>query len=337
MTPFGSDRVRVDGERVVLSSRLPKGWTARVEKTLTTAEFPGTAVLWEEQYFEVIGAEALPQGVRYTLEPWRDHHAMRLTVRYDADSEAALAEEWRAARTREQKRKTAGALSLLTGHLPAIVQERIGAELGVLPARMTQWSLLSELMLLALTVAYIVNVYMTDHSIPAWPVVVAAFLFLEMLLRYLIVWTQHRPAGSTLGVIAYIIYWLMTGRREATSPFDRPRGLATPITATPADRVDHDALLLREPLATLLPAADQSRLRERYGYDYRHLAGTVAGVILTFATLGVITSVMSRAIVTGIVALAVAAEQIVRLAALRRGPAPSVLGWFVRPLLRKLL
>ena len=57
MTPYGSDRVRVDGERIVLSSRLPKGWTARVERTLTSAEFPGTAVLWDEQYFEVIGAD----------------------------------------------------------------------------------------------------------------------------------------------------------------------------------------------------------------------------------------------------------------------------------------
>ena len=337
MTPYGSDRVRVDGERIVLSSRLPKGWTARLQKTLTTAEFPGTAVLWEEQYFEVIGAEALPQGVRYTLEPWREHHAMRVTARYDADSETALAEEWRAARVREQKRKTAAALALLTGHLPAIVQERIGAELGVLPARMTQWSLVSELMLLAVTIAYIVSEYMTHHSIPAWPVVVAAFLFLETGFRFLIVWTQHRPAGSSLGVIVYIVWWLMTGRGDDTSPFARPPGLGTPITATPDERVRHDALLLREPLATLLPAADQWRLRERFGYDYRRLAGTVAGVILTFAILGVITSIASRAIVTGIVAAAVGAEQIARLAALRRGPTPSVLGWFVRPLLRKLL
>jgi len=337
MTPFGSDRVRVDGERVVLSSRLPKGWTARVEKTLTTAEFPGTAVLWEEQYFEVIDARPLPQGVRYTLEPWRDHHAMRVTYRYDAGSEAALAEEWRAAWVREQKRKTAGALSLLTGHLPAIVQERLGAELGVLPSRMTQWSLVSELMLLAITIAYIVSEKMAQRPIPAWAVVVAAFLFLETGFRFLIVWTQHRPAGSTLGVIAYIVYWLMTGRRDEASPFGRPPGHATPIPATPDDRVHHDALLLREPLATLLPATDQWRLRERYGYDYRHLAGTVAGVILTFAILGVITSIASRAVVTGIVAFLVAAEQIARLAALRRGPAPSVLGWFVRPLLRKLL
>src|SRR5437868_10565469 len=95
MQAFGSDRVRSgDGEQIVLSSRLSKGWTPRVEKTLTSAEFPGTAVLWEEQYYEVVSAEPLPQGgVRYVLEPWRERHAMRLTDRYDADSEAHRVEE----------------------------------------------------------------------------------------------------------------------------------------------------------------------------------------------------------------------------------------------------
>src|SRR6266542_4495787 len=163
MTPYGSDRARVDGERIVLSSRLPKGWRPRVTKTLTSAEFPGTAVLWEEQYFEVVGAEPLPQGVRYTLEPWRDRHAMRVTARYDDGSEAALAADWRAAHVRERKRKTVGALALLTGHLPAIVQERLGAELGVLATRLTQLSLISELGLLTVTIVYIVSEYMTHR------------------------------------------------------------------------------------------------------------------------------------------------------------------------------
>lgn len=337
MTPYGSDRVRIDGERIVLSSRLPKGWTARAAKTLTSSEFPGTAVMWEEQCFEVIAAQPLPQGVRYTLEPWREHHAMRVTVRYDADSEAALAAEWRAAFAREHKRQTVGALALLTGHLPAIVQERLGAELGVIPARLTLLSLLSEAVLLALTIGYVVTEYMANRPMPAWAIVAAAFLFLEMAFRFLVVWTQSRPAGSTLGVLAYILYWLATGRGKATTPFERAPGLSTPISVAPEARQHSDALLLREPLATLLPTADQWRLRERFGYDYRHLAGTVAGVVLTFAILGVVTSTLSRSPVTGLVAFAVAAEQIVRLIALRRGPAASVLGWVVRPLLRKLL
>src|SRR5213075_2326954 len=97
MQAFGSDRVRQgDGEQIVLSSRLSKGWTPRVEKTLTSAEFPGTAILWEECYFEVVSVEDLQHGgVRYVLEPWRDHDAMRVTDRYDAESEAGRVEEHR--------------------------------------------------------------------------------------------------------------------------------------------------------------------------------------------------------------------------------------------------
>ena len=337
MTPYGSDRVRVDGERVVLSSRLHKGWKARVEKTNTSAEFPGTAVLWEEQYFEVVAAEPLPQGVRYTLEPWREHHAMRVTARYDADSEAQLAAEWRAALAREQKRQTAGALSLLTGHLPAIVQERIGSELGVLPSQMTMMSLLSELFLLFLVIAYMVTEKMALRMIPAWTIVAAAFLLSETALRFLVVFTQHRPAGSSFGVIGYILYWLAAGRRADESPFVRPRGQATPIGATPDEHVHSDALILREPFATLLPVADQVRLRERYGYDYQHLSASVAAFVLTFAILGLITAYANRQLIAGLVALFVAGEQLVRLGTFRRGPAASVLGFLVRPLLRKLL
>ena len=46
-------------------------------KTLTSAEFPGTAVLWEERYFEVVEARAGEGGVGYVLEPWQEMHVMR--------------------------------------------------------------------------------------------------------------------------------------------------------------------------------------------------------------------------------------------------------------------
>src|SRR5438874_10386212 len=112
MQAFGSDRVRQgDGEQIVLSSRLSKGWTSRVVKTLTSAEFPGTAVLWEERYFEVVDAESLPQGgVRYVLEPWLEMHIMRTTDRYDHDRELERLAEWRAQFSRENKRRSASFL-----------------------------------------------------------------------------------------------------------------------------------------------------------------------------------------------------------------------------------
>jgi hypothetical protein len=339
MAPFGSDRVRVDGERIALSSRLPKGWTPRVARTLTSAEFPGTAVLWEERYFEVVGAEALPQGaVRYTLEPWPDHHAMRVTARYDAESEAALAAEWRAARVHEQKRTTVNALALLTGHLPAVVQDRFGAELGVLPARLTMLSLLSELALMAMIVCYAVSSYMDRGGVPSWTMPVTLYLLLESAIRFLICWTQHRPVGSALGGIAYIFHWILSGARAEASPFATARGHTAPLrTAVPEERRQSDAFLLREPLATLLPATDQWRLRERYGYDYRRLSGKVAAFLFAVAVLGIVSALRMGAIVSGGVAALLAVEQLIRLAAFTRGPQPSVLGWIARPLLSKLL
>src|SRR2546428_2438440 len=112
------------GDRMTLPCRVSRGWTARVKKTSTSVKFPGTAVLWEERYFEVVVAEALPAGgVRYVLEPWRDHHAMRVTDRYDEESEAQRTNELRKQEQREKHRKSANALALLTGHLPAVVQE----------------------------------------------------------------------------------------------------------------------------------------------------------------------------------------------------------------------
>jgi hypothetical protein len=139
MQAYGSDRVRPgDGEQFVLLSRIPKRWTPRAVKTLTSAEFPGTAVLWEEQYFEVVDAEALPQGgVRYVLEPWREMHVMRTTDRYDEGSEAERVIEYRAQLSRESKRKSAKVMAIFLGHLPHIVQEEIGRELGILPTRFT--------------------------------------------------------------------------------------------------------------------------------------------------------------------------------------------------------
>src|SRR5258705_505208 len=146
MRAYGSDRVRrVDGERVVLASRLSKGWVARAEKTLTSAEFPGTAVQWDEQTFEVVDARALPAGgVEYVLQPWRDQHVMRVVEQYDVPSEQARLDAHREHLTREKGRKAANLLALLTGHLPAVVQNRIADDLGILANRITFVSILGQ-------------------------------------------------------------------------------------------------------------------------------------------------------------------------------------------------
>src|SRR5688572_7959016 len=102
MQPHGGDRVRVVGERIILLSPIAKGWTARVPKQGTHSEHPGTAVLWDEQYFEVVSADMTAGGVRYVLMPWREEHTIRQFAAYDEASEAERIADYSAA---EKQRK----------------------------------------------------------------------------------------------------------------------------------------------------------------------------------------------------------------------------------------
>ncbi|MDP9362489.1 MAG: hypothetical protein M3P29_13690 [Acidobacteriota bacterium] len=340
MQAYGSDRVRPgDGEQLVLLSRFPKQWTPRAVKTLTTAEFPGTAVLWEESYFEVVDAEALPQGgVRYVLEPWRDMHIMRTTDRYDADREVERLAEWRAQHARETKRKTANALALLTGHLPSAVQEELGRELGILATRLTLASVLGMYVVVIALVLWIVSGILEQTPRPFPIFILTGYLLAETSLRFVVGWLGGRSMGSSVGILSYIVYYYtVADRSRAVSPFASEKGMRVPISATPEERAASDALLLREPLVTLLSPADQARVAERFGYDYRRQSRFIAAVLLVFASLGIATSIHSGARISFLIAAGLAGEQLYRLAVLRRRPAGSVLGILARPFVRKLL
>jgi hypothetical protein len=340
MQAYGSDRVREgDGERLVLLSRISKAWTPRAPKTLTSAEFPGTAVLWEERYFEVISADALPQGgVRYVLEPWRDMHAMRTIDHYDDAHEAERLADHRTRIARETKRKSANALAVLAGHLPAAVQEELGRELGIVATRLTIISALGVYALVIALVLWIVSGIMagTPRPLPAY--LMTGYFFIETSLRFGIAWLTGRPAGSAIGVVSYILYYYSAAdRARAVSPFAREKGTIVTIGETPAERVASDALLMREALVTLLSPADQARVAARFGYDYRDQSRLIAILILFFAAIGVATSLHRGAVISLIAASVIAAEQVYRLVILRSRPAGSILGIAARPFVRKLL
>src|SRR5437773_2473152 len=146
MKAYGTDRVRRgSGEQRIVVCRRSKGWTPRVPKSLTRAEYPGTAVMWEEHYFEVVTVEDSDEGVRYVLEPWRDNHVMRTFERYDDTTEALREAAHRAAVARDKGRRVANFGGIFIGHLPAVVQEKLGSELGILPTKLTAFSLILPL------------------------------------------------------------------------------------------------------------------------------------------------------------------------------------------------
>src|SRR5215831_706096 len=92
---FGEDRLDsgASGE-IWLHCPVPKSWLPRREKTRTRAEYPGTAVEWHGEIFEVVQEEPQADGaVRYQLAPWPEAHAIRRMERYDAESEAARGAE----------------------------------------------------------------------------------------------------------------------------------------------------------------------------------------------------------------------------------------------------
>jgi hypothetical protein len=337
MQAFGSDRVRQgDGEQIVLSSRLSKGWTPRVEKTLTSAEFPGTAILWEEQYFEVVSAEDMQQGgVRYILEPWREHHAMRVTDRYDAESEAGRIDEHRRSLQHERARKSANLGGIVTGSLPALVQEHLARELGILAPRLTFISICAQWVIILSLVLGCVSYLMREQPMPLFLFIPAIYLGIENSFRFLIYWTQSRPMGSTLGWIGYLLFHFITAR--GPSPFGTEKGYAVKIGEAPDDIAMRDSLSVREAFVTLLTPEDQQRVAERFPYDYRKTSRSVAITLLLIAVVGIVSSYVRGAAISLIVAAALAVEQVVRLASFSRGPAASVLRFFVRPFVRKLL
>lgn len=335
MQAYGSDRLRQDGARWVLVSRFDKGWTPRTEKTHTSAEFPGTTILWNEQYYEVALVEKLPQGgVRYILDPWRDELTMRVVDHYDAATEAARAEEHRKKIVREKRRTITNFLALIVGHFPALVQKQMASELGLLAPRITLLSILGVYSVVAALVLYAVAKIMAHEGLPG-VCLIALPLGIESSIRFFIVWTQNRPIGSVIGWIGYAIYYAITKR--GPSPFAVEKGWAVKVTEAPPDIALRDAFLMREAFVTLLTPEEQQRIASRFDYDYRRESGKVAAILLVGSVMGLASSFYTGAIISGMAATALGLEQIVRLMAFRHGPAASVLRFIARPLVRKFL
>jgi len=344
---YGSDRLKEDdGGLLVLSCRLPKpGWIATTPRTLTTAEFPGSCVVWDDQQFEIIEAVQLDHTrVRYTLRAWREENAIRHMERYDQDSERQRLIEHRRELKRERNRKSANLLGMFVGHLPAIVQDHLASEYGTLPSKLTLLSFIPTLILVIALLGFIVGRIQAELPVPAGPQVLLAWLAIESAIRFLNTWTQGRPIGSSAGFLTYVVWYLAHPRRsDLISPFAEPKGLGLYKTEAPPELAAIDAFSMREPLVTLLSAEEQERMAKYFPYSYKRSSRTVAFLLLVTALAGAASSLRLlaaaprfSAFVSLVVAGGIALEQVVRLAAFRHGPKGSVLAFLVRPFLRHL-
>ena len=152
LNPQDPDELRVD-----CGFPLP-GWRPRPPRVPSRPDFPGTAVLYQERWFEIVRMEQATAGARvlYHLRPWDETHAIR------APQELSRAAAERATATHRQELRNkrqgslAGLLIVLVGLLPADVQKRMELRYGINPAI---GSLLSAAFLAALSMASLLLVF----------------------------------------------------------------------------------------------------------------------------------------------------------------------------------
>lgn len=335
MRSYGSDRIRVaDDGTIEVSSLHPKdGWTPRTPKTLTRSSRPGTAVLWDEECYEVVDVVVMQQGVRYVLAPWSDAETMRFTSRYDEEAEAARTAERLDAIRREKQRRTVNVLAIFTGHLPGPVQQKLAHELNVNAPQLTIASVLFEWAIIIAIALYSASRLLAEQPVPMGLALFAGFLALEGTIRFKLAFGEGRACGSIFGLLAYAIYAAITGKKEPVRV-----GEAVPhLRVFSAEEQMMHSFHVREPLVTLLSPAEQQRIAEKFGYDYRNTATKVALGILGVAIFGVIVSASSHAWISLGVASILGIEQIVRIPQFDRRPVGSFLALFARPLVRKFL
>jgi hypothetical protein len=345
MRAFGADRFETGtGEELFLVCPAPKSWIPRQERTLTRAEYPGTAVECEGRILEVRAAE--PQGdggVRYRLAPWEEGHAIRRLERYDAANEQARASEQADRGGNLRKRRLAIVLAPLAGLLPGAVQKKMESEFGAPSIAMTISSALPLFVVGFLGVfERFVGGLGGGLGWPVWlvpPLPIALYLFMESALRLGSAVAMGEPMGSLPVTIAYEAW------RESRNPRgEKASPGSSPTAPTPAEGL-HDRYRMLEPLLSLLPGPEQRDLEKRFGFDAIRWGRITAATLLAVGGGNALASLLNLGARHGSVAdlawlLAggfLAIEQVRRWRRFSRGePAGSVLSALVRPLAKPL-
>jgi len=334
---FGEDRLDSGAPGWIwLHCPVPKTWLPRRTRTLTSAEYPGTAVEWQGEIFEVVHSEPQADGaVRYRLAPWPEAHAIRRMERYDAESEAARGAERLDRRERLFRRRMAFVLAPFAGLLPGEVQSRMAAEYEAPALLMTLSSAVPLFFLGGMLVVYCVARAVAG-SAPVWLLFLSAYVFGESIARIASVVLAGEPMGSLPVAVAYEI-WRQSGASSA-----KKTRRVVPVSETDV----FDRFLLLEPLLSLLDPAEQEQLAERFWFDPIRWGKITAVVLLIVGGLEAMASLATLALGylgfrdgAWLVAGAfLVYEQIGRWRILAAGsPAGSVLGALVRPLARPLL
>jgi hypothetical protein len=340
---YGADRLhqRQDGS-VVLISPFSKEWIARKPRTNTSPQIPGTAVLWDGEYWEVVRAEPGLEGrVTYHLSPMRDDHTIRSIDGYSAEHEAARRAAHQKATVHQRQSAFAWIFAFALGLLPEPLQRKFDSEYGVPAERMTAISTIPFLLfgVFCASRLQIEGLSKPQHPLPKGVPGLGLLFFIEALVRLRSA-MKGQPIGEMIVSLPYILF--VAPFRAPRIPEDRK-----PKPPPPAiDIVVRDAYRIREPYLALLSPAEQRELQRVFSFDPISWGKKTAAVLLSSALFGLIISgfrlIQGTSVVTALLsialALALAIEQVIRLRLVNRGvPAGSFLAPVVRPFLRKVL
>lgn len=327
-----------------------KGWMARRERTPTTRSLPGTAVSWDGDWFEVLAAETLGRNaIRYTLAAWPDSEAIRHPSGYGEAFEAARGARAVEIRTDEARRRLLTLLAPLTGLLPCEVQERLTDRYGIPSLLPTYLSLIAPTLYGVACLHWWVR-FMADGTPPPVSSVMllaGSYALSESIIRLRITMSVNRPVGSAPGIIGHSLFdlWRRWRRGPDSEAELRARSQAMRGPGPDAARLLADRYKMLEPMLALLPEEDQRALQASFGFDPQLWGRRTATLLLTLCVLGAASDIAAITLggrgIGSLASLVVAAilgiEQVLRLAALRSGPAGSMLGALVRPFAKPLL
>jgi hypothetical protein len=192
--------VRGSGDALwrVESASVDLGWSPR------QGAAAGTAVLWEDQLFEVIARGGRPGCWWWSLRPWDETETIRVSARLDASTVERSWVEQVAGRQRSVQLGWSLAMAPLLGAAPTRLKLRWQNEWGFPATAATLISILLEAVVGGCGVIDAVARFTSDDTfLPAWLgwlAFLGPILLLEALIRLQKVLTQDEPMGSLLGL-----------------------------------------------------------------------------------------------------------------------------------------
>jgi hypothetical protein len=265
---------------VVLSERLDLGWRPR------EAGRPGSAVLWDEEGFEVVDRQPWRGGGRWVLEPWNREDVMRVVASLDERTVASVADEAR------EKQQTAGLRPVLwlsaplLGFAVARWQRRWRDRWNYPAALATTLSALLELVVGAACMIELIAAMGAGQSIFPWLpkplVMIGLYVFIEGAVRLAQVFSDSEPIGTLFGLVVSVVD---RPRTPAPIPvpaptvraFDREKG--TLDLLSPIQRRDWEVPGLLPYRGDRYAMERTERLGEAWVYSFHRvrLAGEHAG------------------------------------------------------------